>query len=92
MKLQERVAVVTGGTQGIGKAIALKLAAEGATVVVVASSDLEKAQALADEICRAGGRAVAKVANVTKSSEIKALVQGVAAGLGRIGPRRKPQR
>ena len=84
MKLQHQVAVVTGGTQGIGKAIALKLAAEGATVVVVASSDLKKAQAVADEISRVGGRAVAKVANVTKSSEIKALAQGVAAEFGRI--------
>jgi 3-oxoacyl-[acyl-carrier protein] reductase len=84
MKLNDRIAVITGGTQGIGKAIALRMAAEGATVVVVASRRLPRSQAVVDEIVRLGGRAVAKVADVTKSAELGALALSVVADFGRI--------
>ncbi|MCE2916204.1 MAG: SDR family NAD(P)-dependent oxidoreductase, partial [Rubrivivax sp.] len=63
VKLQDRVAIVTGGAQGIGQAIAQGLAREGAAVVV---ADLEesKAQATAAAIQEAGGRALALKVNV----------------------------
>jgi len=56
MRLAGRVALVTGSSQGIGKAIALKLAADGAKVIVHARG-AEKAEAVAAEICAAGGTA-----------------------------------
>ena len=84
MKLRDQVAVVTGGTQGIGKAIAAKLAAEGALVNVVASGDRGKAQRVVDDIRLAGGRAEARVADVTKSAEVKALTREVVAECARI--------
>jgi 3-oxoacyl-[acyl-carrier protein] reductase len=84
MKLNDQIAVITGGTQGIGKAIALRMAAEGATVVVGASSRLPRSQAVVDEIVRLGGSAVARVADVTKSAELSALAQSVVADFGRI--------
>jgi len=60
MPLSERVALVTGASQGIGRACALKLATEGATVAVAARSQ-EKLNELVGEITAAGGNAAAFV-------------------------------
>jgi NAD(P)-dependent dehydrogenase (short-subunit alcohol dehydrogenase family) len=57
MSLSGRTALVTGGSRGIGRAVALKLAREGAEVVVTATS-LERAQKTADEITALGGKAL----------------------------------
>ena len=84
MNLAHKVAIVTGGTQGIGRATALKLAAEGATVVVVASADRQRAETVVEEIVRAGGVAVAEVADVTKSAELQRLAAEVGARFDRI--------
>ena len=59
MRLKDRVALVTGGSSGIGAEVCLQLAAEGANVGVVASSDINKAQMVAEKIEVAGGRAAA---------------------------------
>ena len=70
MKLQDRVALVTGGGSGIGRAIALRFAAEGARVVV---NDLtrETAQKTVSELGTPGGRAIA--ADVSDSAQVRAM-------------------
>ena len=84
MKLQDKVALITGGTAGIGEAIAIRFASEGAKIGVVASTDIGKAEKVVDKISAAGGIAQAFAANVSKVSEIEALVQAVAIAFGEI--------
>ena len=55
--LEGKVAVVTGASRGIGKAIALAFAKEGATVIVNYNGSAAKAEAVVEEICQAGGQA-----------------------------------
>jgi 3-oxoacyl-[acyl-carrier protein] reductase len=84
MKLQDKVALVTGGSSGIGKATAEMLAAEGATVAVVASSSLAKAEEVAASIIEKGGQARAFVADVRSVSAIEGLVKSVTDVCGPI--------
>ena len=77
-----RVALVTGASRGIGRAIAIKLAAAGATVVVAARG--ENAQATAHAIGEAGGQAEAIALDVTDQAAIEAAVSGLIARHGRI--------
>jgi NAD(P)-dependent dehydrogenase (short-subunit alcohol dehydrogenase family) len=81
-RLHDRACLVTGST-GIGAAVATQLAAEGASVFVV-SLHLEHAQALADSITRAGGRAGWAAADLTDEAEATAAVASAAAAFGRI--------
>lgn len=82
-RLQGKVAVVTGAGRGIGRAIALRLAADGAAIVV---NDLktEPAAGVASEITAAGGTALAFAADVTKSAEIRSMVDSALARFGQI--------
>src|SRR5262245_46139463 len=84
MKLANKIALVTGGSQGIGAAIAEKLASEGARVAVLASSDIAKAQKVVDAITKAGGKAQAFAANVVDVAQMAKLVKEVEAKLGQI--------
>jgi len=83
MKLQARVAVVTGGGSGIGQAIALRFAREGAKVAVV---DLRRSRAedTAAMIAAFGGEALAVDADVAASATVEAMAQAVTAQWGQI--------
>ena len=84
MRLEGKTALVTGGSSGIGEAIALRFAAEGARIAVAGSSDLAKAERVVQQIEAAGGQAQAFVADVRNVGAVKALVADVKAAFGRI--------
>ena len=79
--LTGKVALVTGASQGIGRAIALDLAKHGATVALAARS-LDKLESLAAEITSAGGTARAFALDVTSEDSIKSCAKAVLADLG----------
>ena len=83
MVLEDQVAIVTGSGQGIGKAIALRFAAEGADIAVV-DANPETAAATGREVQRLGRRALVKVADVSRFHAVDAAVNEIAAELGRI--------
>jgi 3-oxoacyl-[acyl-carrier protein] reductase len=83
MTLSGRVALVTGASQGIGRACALKLAQSGATVALAARSQ-EKLQELAAEIAAAGGHAAAFLLDVGDEEQVKSTFKGAIAQLGKI--------
>lgn len=83
MRLKDKVAVVTGGGRGIGRAIALAFAAEGA-VVVPAARSLDKLAETVAEIERLGGRATAIQADITREEEVERLMAETVARHGRL--------
>lgn len=79
-----KVAIVTGASRNIGRAIALALAAQGAAVVVGAGRDVEAARGVAEEISAAGGRGIAHVADITDEAAVGAMAEAAVAEFGRI--------
>ena len=81
--LTGRVAVVTGGGDGIGKGCCQILAAAGASVVV-SDMDISKAEATVGEIEKSGGKAVAKKCNVLESDELTELIEYAVQRYGTV--------
>ncbi|MDY0189663.1 MAG: 3-oxoacyl-[acyl-carrier-protein] reductase [Desulfuromonas sp.] len=83
MNLQDRVAIVTGASRGIGKCIAQHLAAAGAKVVAV-SRNAEDTADLVAQIHSEGGAAISVAADVSKAAEVDAMVQASIEAFGQI--------
>ena len=83
-RFDEKVALVTGASRGIGAAIALRLASEGAAVVVNYAGSQDAAFAVVEAIVAAGGRAVAVQADVTDAAACTALVQATIDEYGTL--------
>lgn len=73
MKLKDKVAIVTGGGRDIGRAVSLRLAAEGARVLLVYCNDEKSARDTAAAIARAGGHAHVHRADLTRASDAEAM-------------------
>lgn len=86
MRLKDRSAVVTGAASGIGKAIAIRLAAEGAFVVVadLTETPREGGGTTVEAIENAGGRATFRTCDVTRSADLEAAVEAAAVHAGRL--------
>jgi 3-oxoacyl-[acyl-carrier protein] reductase len=83
-KLEGKVALVTGGSRGIGAGIAKRLAADGANVAITYTKGADLAAAVVKEIEGAGGKAVAIQADATDAAAVNAAVDKTAATFGRI--------
>lgn len=79
-----RVVIVTGGASGMGRATALKFGALGAKVAVSAGHNLTGAQEVADQINVNGGEAIALLCDVSKESDVEAMVNTVVEKWGRL--------
>jgi len=83
-QLSGKVAIVTGSSKGIGAGIALRLAADGASVVVNYSRSAEDAQVVVDKIHSAGGKAIAIKANLSQPEEIQPLIDAALEAFGKL--------
>jgi len=83
-KLNEKVAVVTGASKGIGTAIANQFAAEGASVVVNYASAKQDADRVVDEISKAGGKAIPIQGNIAKKGDVERLFTEAEKAFGKV--------
>ncbi|PSP00758.1 MAG: beta-ketoacyl-ACP reductase [Cyanobacteria bacterium QS_7_48_42] len=83
-RLRDRVAIVTGASRGIGRAVALALAAEGAKVVINYARSSEAAEEVVGEITKAGGEAYAIQADVSQAEQVDELIKQTQSKLARI--------
>lgn len=84
MKLQNKVALITGSSKGIGKAIALEFAKEGAKVVINYNNSKQEAEKLIEEIKNLGSEAIAIKADISNENEIKEMVNQTIDKYGHI--------
>jgi 3-oxoacyl-[acyl-carrier protein] reductase len=82
--LEGKVAIVTGASRGIGRAMALKLASNGASVVVNYASNADKAQAVVAEITNLGSQAISLPADVSQVADIQRLFEQTIAHFGKV--------
>ena len=83
MVLRNKVAIITGGGRGIGRAIALKFAEHGAHCVV-ADINIENARTVADEINQLGSKALAIKADVTNENDVESLIKACINSFGKL--------
>ncbi len=83
-RLSDRVAIVTGASRGIGRAVALALASEGANVVVNYASSSNAAEEVVAAITEAGGNAITAQADVSKVEQVDALLNTTLEKFGRV--------
>jgi 3-oxoacyl-[acyl-carrier protein] reductase len=83
-RLQDQVAIITGGSRGIGRAVARALAREGARVAIAAVSDRNELETARKEIADLGSDVVAMLADVARRGDVDRLVQTVVAKWGRV--------
>jgi 3-oxoacyl-[acyl-carrier protein] reductase len=83
-KLEEKIALITGGSRGIGAAIAKRLAADGANVAVTYTKGADAAAAVVKEIERTGGKAIAIQADGADAEAVKAAIEKTVATFGRL--------
>jgi len=83
-RLDGQVAIVTGGSRGIGRAVALAFAREGARLAITAVHDRDALEITEREIVAAGSGCIAMMADVTRRGDIDKLVQAILARWGRI--------
>lgn len=83
-RLKNKTALVTGGSRGMGRAIAIALAAQGANVVLTYASSADKADAVVKEITAAGGKAIAVKADNKSNDEVTAAVKKTVQHFGGI--------
>ena len=83
-RLDGQVSIITGGSRGIGRAVALKFADEGARVAVVAAHDREALRQIEEEIAVLGGDSIAMLADVSRRGDVEGVVQSVLTQWGRI--------
>jgi 3-oxoacyl-[acyl-carrier protein] reductase len=83
-KLSEKVALITGGSRGIGAAIAKRLAADGASVAITYAKDAKAASTVVKEIEGNGGKAIAIQAEASDVEAVKGAVEKTVATFGRL--------
>jgi 3-oxoacyl-[acyl-carrier protein] reductase len=83
-KLEGKIALITGGSRGIGAAIAKRLAADGATIAITYSKDANAASAVVKAIEKSGGKAIAIQADAANAEAVKAAVEKAFATFGRL--------
>jgi 3-oxoacyl-[acyl-carrier protein] reductase len=83
-KLEGKIALITGGSRGIGAAIAKRLAADGAKVAITYTKGADAAASVVKEIEDAGGKAIAIQADAADAEAVKAAVEKTVATLGRL--------
>lgn len=84
MRLKDRVAIVTGGAKGLGRAFAIRLAEEGASVMVVTRKDMDNLKETVKMIQDKGGKAAFFQADVANETDIKAMAKATADQFGKI--------